>query len=120
MKVKLDKVGGEEIKNNETYILTDNSYLDHMTLSRTFLREGQMTNGHSHEKEEEVYIFTNGEALMQIDDTYHHAVAGDIFLTKAGQFHRVFNKSTVKFCAFTCIFEKYDRAGDVANYNKKS
>ncbi len=116
MKVKIDNIEGEEIKNNETYILEDNAYLEHMTLSRTLLKEGQSTRGHSHEKEEEVYMFTHGEAFMQINEEFHHAKSGDVFLIKAGEFHRVFNKSESHTCAFTCIFEKYDRASDDAKY----
>lgn len=116
MKIKLDNVGGEEIKNNDTYIITDNSHLDHLTISRTLLKEGQMTKGHSHDSQEEVYIFTQGEALMQIGEVYHHAKTGDTFLIRSGEFHRVFNKSDVTTCAFTCIFEKYDRSGDAAKY----
>lgn len=116
MKVRLDNVCGEEVKNNDTYILTDNNYLDHMTLSRTYLKPGQATRGHSHENEEEVYIFTQGEAFMQIGEEYHHAKTGDTFLIRAGQFHRVFNKSEDDPCAFTCVFEKYDRSGDAAKY----
>lgn len=116
MKVKLDNVGGDEVKNNETYILADNNYLEHMTLSRTFLKPGKSTRGHSHESQEEVYIFTIGNALMQIGETYHHAKAGDVFLIKAGEFHRVFNKSEDDPCSFTCVFEKYDREGDAAKY----
>jgi len=118
MKIQLDNVRGEEIKNDDTYIITDNSYLEHMTVSRTLLKEGQMTKGHSHDSQEEVYIFTQGEAFMQIGDEFHHAKHGDTFLIKAGEFHRVFNKSVSVSCAFTCIFEKYDRSGDAAKYKQ--
>jgi quercetin dioxygenase-like cupin family protein len=116
MKIKLDKIGGEEIKNNDTYTITDNNYLEHLTMSRTVLKASQMTKGHSHDRQEEVYTFTHGEALMQVGDIYHHAKEGDTFLIKTGEFHRVFNKSTTSTCAFTCIFEKYDRAGNEAKY----
>lgn len=116
MKVKIDNTHGDLVKDNDTYILTDNNYLDNLTYSRTFLKPGQKTNGHSHDNEEEVYIFTEGEALMQIGKEYHHAKMNDVFLIKAGEFHRVFNKSEIHPCAFTCIFQKYDRKGDVAKY----
>ncbi len=116
MKVKLTDVGGVVIKDNETYTLKDNNYLSNLTYSSTFLKPGQNTKGHSHEKEEEVYIFTQGLALMQIDNEFHHAKQDDVFLIKAGQFHRVFNKSEMHPCSFTCIFQKYDRKGDVAKY----
>jgi quercetin dioxygenase-like cupin family protein len=116
MKVELDYIGGEEVKNNETYVLTDNNYLEHMTLSKTHLKPGKSTRGHSHESQEEVYIFTKGEAFMQIGEIYHHAKSGDVFLIKAGEFHRVFNKSEQEPCSFTCVFEKYDRNSDEAKY----
>ena len=119
MKVKLDNVGGDLVKDNDTYVLTDNNYLNNLTYSRTLLKPGQKTNGHSHENEEEVYIFTEGQALMQIDTEYHHASKGDVFLIKAGEFHRVFNKHEKFPCAFTCIFQKYDRKGDTAIYNEQ-
>jgi quercetin dioxygenase-like cupin family protein len=116
MKVHLEKVGGEIVKENETYTLIDNNYLEHMTLSQTLLNPGQSTRGHSHDNQEEVYIFTEGNAIMQIDEIKHEANAGDTFLIKAGEFHRVFNLSNTARCCFTCVFEKYDRSGDEAIY----
>lgn len=119
MKVKLNDVEGEVIKDNEVYHIQDNNYLNNMTISNTFLKPGQSTRGHSHENEEEIYIFTYGSALMQIDQEFYHAKSGDTFLIKAGQFHRVFNKSEVDSCEFTCIFEKYDRESKVAVYENE-
>lgn len=119
MKVKLEKIEGEIIKDNETYVLEDNNFLDHMTLSRTYLKPGQSTRGHSHESQEEIYIFTQGSGTMVIGETMHDAVPGDTFLIRAGQFHRVINKSESALCAFTCVFEKYDRSSDTAKYQIK-
>lgn len=116
MKVTLDKIEGEVIKNDETYIIEDNNYLQNLTLSRTTLKPGQSTKGHFHENQEEVYIFTDGEAHMIIDKEIHHAFPGDTFLISKGQFHRVANKSVDETCSFTCIFEKYDRSGNEAKY----
>lgn len=116
MKVQIEDVGGTIVKDNETYILTDNNYLEHLTLSQTILKPGQETRGHSHENQEEVYIFTAGHAIMQIGDTFFEAQGGDTFLIKTGQFHKVSNKNPDEFCFFTCIFEKYDRSGEEAVY----
>ena len=116
MKVTLRDIGGEIVKNDETYKLEDNNYLSNLTYSSTHLNANKNTKGHSHEKEEEVYIFTSGEALMQIDDQFHRAKSDDVFLIKAGQFHRVLNKSKTHSCTFTCIFQKYDRSGNNAKY----
>jgi mannose-6-phosphate isomerase-like protein (cupin superfamily) len=96
--------------------LIDNNYLEHVTLSQTVLKPGKSTRGHSHENQEEVYIFTSGNAIMQIDETRYDANPGDIFLIKAGQFHRVFNASEDEYCFFSCVFEKYDRYSEEAKY----
>lgn len=117
MKVQLEEIKGEIVKDNDTYVLVDNNYLDHMTLSRTYLKPGQSTRGHSHDNQEEVYIFTAGEGTMIINDIKYPAQSGDTFLIKAGEFHRVINNSQFYTCAFTCIFETYDRTGDDAKYN---
>jgi len=118
MKVKLDNIAGDIIKDNETYTLIDNNFLNNLTLSQTILKPGQSTRGHSHVDQEEVYTFTDGNSIMIIDDISHAAVPGDTFLIKAGSFHRVINKSTRSVCKFTCIFERYDRSGHDANYKK--
>ncbi len=116
MKVKLTEIKGEIVKDNDTYTLEDNNFLEHLTLSTTYLKPGQATRGHSHENQEEVYTFTRGNATMVIGDIEHDALPGDTFLIKKGKFHRVINKSEIEPCAFTCVFEKYDRSGDEAKY----
>ena len=116
MKVKLDKIHGEVVKDNETYTLTDNNFLNNLTLSQTYLKPGQATRGHSHDNQEEVYTFTGGNGTMVIGEVEHDAMPGDTFLIKAGNFHRVINKSDSEPCVFTCVFEKYDRNSDVAKY----
>ena len=116
MKVKLEQIRGDIVKDNETYVLEDNNFLQHLTLSRTVLKPGQSTRGHSHDNQEEVYIFTQGNGTMIIGDTEYDAMPGDTFLIKSGKFHRVINKSDINNCSFTCIFEKYDRLGNEAKY----
>ena len=118
MKVTLEKIEGTVVKDNETYVLEDNNFLENLVLSRTFLKPGQATRGHSHENQEEVYIFTEGDALMVIGEETYPAKSGDTFLIKKGNFHRVVNRSADHPCAFTCIFEKYDRSGEDAIYKK--
>ena len=38
MKVNIKNVGGEITKDNETYTLQDNNFLNNLTLSSTFLK----------------------------------------------------------------------------------
>lgn len=116
MKVRLDDIEGKIVKNDETYILEDNNHLEHLTLSKTYLKPGKSTRGHSHENQEEVYIFTHGHATMVIGEDRYYAKSGDTFLIPKGKFHQVINNSQDESCSFTCIFEKYDRSGDEAVY----
>jgi len=116
MKIKLDLIEGEIIKDNDTYILEDNNFLKHLTISTTYLKPGQSTKGHSHKNQEEVYTFTSGSGIMVIGENEYPASTGDTFLILVDTFHQVRNNSTVKSCGFTCIFEKYDRDGDTAKY----
>ena len=119
MKVHLEKIGGEIVKDTDVYCIEDNNFLDNLTLSRTILKPGMMTIGHSHENEEEVYIFNEGSALIMIGDDFFHANPKDVFLIPKGKFHRVINKSEHNNCSFTCIFEKYDRKGKTAKYKNQ-
>jgi mannose-6-phosphate isomerase-like protein (cupin superfamily) len=119
MKVKLDIIDGIVIKDNDTYKLEDNNYLKHLTLSTTHLNPGKQTGGHSHKDQEEVYIFTDGNGTMIIGDQSYSAVSGDTFLIPIDTFHQVINLSTINPCKFTCIFEKYDRNSNVAEYKNK-
>jgi len=118
MKVHLNQIYGEIIADNETYVLTDNRHLDHLTLSRTELKPGMSTRGHSHESQEEIYIFTHGEGTMIVGENQWDAHPGDTFLIPKGKFHRVVNKSAETPCCFTCIFESYDRSSTEAVYVK--
>jgi mannose-6-phosphate isomerase-like protein (cupin superfamily) len=116
MKVHIEDVKGQIVKENETYTLIDNNHLENLTLSQTILKPGKSTRGHFHENQEEVYIFTSGHATMIIGEEEYEAFAGDTFLIPKGKFHRVINRSEDEFCFFTCIFEKYDRSGETAKY----
>ena len=116
MKVSLNEIGGVVVKDNETYILEDNNFLENLTLSQTRLKPGQSTRGHSHENQEEVYIFVEGDGIITIGNEKYPATIGDLFLIPKGHFHKVENASPDKFCVFTCVFEKYDRSGNEAKY----
>ena len=47
-KVTIKDIGGDVIKDNEVYKLKDNPFGNNLTLSSTFLRANQKTNGHTH------------------------------------------------------------------------
>lgn len=105
MKLNINDVGGEVIKDNETYVLKDNKTLNNLVLSSTMLKPGQQTRGHSHPGQEEVYHFVSGNGSIQINDDLFNASAGDIFLIPDGAFHKVFNKSDTESFYFVCVFD---------------
>ena len=103
LKVSITDVGGEIAKDTSVYTLKDNTHLKDLTVSSTMLRAKQMTNGHSHQGQEEVYYFTKGRGSMQIDDKTFPVEAGDVILIDSGEFHRVFNDSDLGL-HFVCVF----------------
>lgn len=104
IKVKLDDIGGEVIKDNAQYLLKDNAFGKNLILSSTFLRANQSTNGHTHSGQEEVYMFLKGEGEMQIDDERFSVKEGDVVCIEDGEFHRVFNTGHFGLY-FVCVFD---------------
>jgi oxalate decarboxylase/phosphoglucose isomerase-like protein (cupin superfamily) len=106
MKIKYDihDVGGEVVKDNETYLLKDNKILNNLVLSSTKLYRGQATRGHSHAGQEEVYFFVQGTGMMIVDEQRFRVNAGDIILIPDGAFHRVINDGEMNL-VFNCVFD---------------
>ena len=105
MKFSICDVGGEVVKDNETYVLKDNKTLNNLVLSSTNLHPGQQTRGHTHPGQEEVYTFVSGIGVIQIGNDLYNAEAGDVFLIPDGAFHKVFNKSDTEPLYFVCVFD---------------
>lgn len=97
-------IGGEVVKDNETYLLKDNRTLKNLVLSSTKLYRGQATRGHSHPGQEEVYFFVSGSGVMIIDEEKFRVVAGDVMLIPDGAFHRVINDGE-QHLIFNCVFD---------------
>lgn len=100
-------IGGEVVKDNETYLLKDNKTLNNLVLSSTLLYRDQSTRGHRHPGQEEVYIFVQGTGQMIVGeetDAPFGVSAGDIVLIPDGAFHRVINNGDINLL-FNCIFD---------------
>ena len=107
IKYNTHDIGGEVVKDNETYILKDNKTLKNLVLSSTLLRVGQQTQGHRHPGQEEVYIFVQGHGQMIVGDETDESFfvhAGDIVLIPDGAFHRVINDGEQNLL-FNCVFD---------------
>jgi mannose-6-phosphate isomerase-like protein (cupin superfamily) len=105
MKLNINDVGGEVVKDNETYVLKDNKTLKNLVLSSTMLKPNQSTRGHSHPGQEEVYYFVSGQGTMQLgEDSVFVVEAGDVVLVPDGDWHRVFNMNPEPLY-FVCVFD---------------
>ena len=103
MLLSINDIGGEVVKDNETYLLKDNKFLRDLVLSSTQLHVGQSTRGHTHPGQEEVYYFVSGTGEMQIDDNRFPVQPGMVTLIADGAFHRVFNTGSEDLY-FVCVF----------------
>ena len=104
VKVPFNNIGGEIVKDNETYLLKDNKHLKNLVLSSTLLRPGKETRGHSHKGQEEVYFFQYGYGEMILGDETFNVAGGEVVLIPDGMFHKV--KNTWKHpLYFVCVFD---------------
>jgi oxalate decarboxylase/phosphoglucose isomerase-like protein (cupin superfamily) len=100
-------VGGNIIKDNETYIIKDNKTLKNLVLSSTKLYRGKETRGHRHAGQEEVYIIVQGYGKMIVGDETDEPFdvePGDIIMIPDGAFHKVINDGEMNMI-FNCIFD---------------
>lgn len=104
MRAKIREIGGEIVKDNETYLLRDNKFLKNLVLSSTKLHPFQSTRGHKHEGQEEIYFFISGLGTIEIDKEQYSITPGDIFFIPDGAFHRVHNDFDEDLY-FVCVFD---------------
>lgn len=115
MKVNVNDINGKIIRDNETYIVEDNTFLNNLVLSKTTLHPGKETTGHSHAGLEEVYFFIKGTGRMvlktDIEEKHLSVNEGDVVLIPDGAFHKVFNTydGVTEDLEFVCVFQKYER-----------
>jgi len=98
----------EKIRSTDVYDVHDLKFLNNLVISMTLLHQGKKTKGHSHEKEEEVYIFLEGSGEMQLDNEKFPVKKGDVVLIRGGKFHKVFNPKGPGDLKFLFVFEKYE------------
>lgn len=103
-------VGGDVVKDNDTYLLKDNTFLKNLVVSSTTLRPGKRTNGHHHFGQEEVYYFISGKGRMyMIHDDVHvydfNVGPGDVVQIPDGWFHQVHNLHPEQDLHFVCVFQ---------------
>ena len=100
-------IGGDTIKDDDTYIVKDNKTLTTLVVSSTRLYRGKQTRGHRHPGQEEVYVFVQGFGKMIVgdEDTEPFNVGpGSVVLIPDGAFHRVINDGDSNML-FNCVFQ---------------
>jgi mannose-6-phosphate isomerase-like protein (cupin superfamily) len=103
-KVTIKDIGGDVVKDNDVYLLQDNKFGNNLTLSSTLLRANKCTNGHTHEGQEEVYMFISGHGAMEIDGKTFPVKEGDVVCIEDGEFHKVYNTGHLGLY-FVCVFD---------------
>lgn len=94
---------GRIIKDDDRYVVKDNTNLKNLVVSSTSLKPHKSTSGHSHKGQEEVYFFVKGSGVMIIKDKSFVVNSGDVVLIPDGDFHQVINKGMIDLC-FICVF----------------
>lgn len=103
MKLAIDDIGGEVVKEDDRYIVKDNKLLNNLVVSSTKLKAKKSTSGHSHAGQEEVYYFVKGSGKIELDDKTVNVKVGDVVLIEDGVFHRV--HAGPYGCYFVCVFD---------------
>mgnify|MGYP001026551286 FL=1 len=97
-------IGGSVVKEDDRYIVKDNTELKNLVVSSTKLNAGKSTTGHRHAGQEEVYIFIKGKGQMELDHKIFDVYEGDTVLIKDNVFHKVHNNTDYGL-EFICVFD---------------
>ena len=97
-------VGGEIVKQDDRYTVTDNTKLNNLIVSSTMLTDHKSTTGHRHAGQEEVYVFVQGSGQMELDHKIFDVTVGDTVLIEDGVFHKVHNTTDFGL-KFICVFD---------------
>jgi mannose-6-phosphate isomerase-like protein (cupin superfamily) len=97
-------IGGEVAKEDDRYIVKDNTTLKNLVVSSTFLEANKSTSGHRHAGQEEVYYFVSGKGQMELDHKIFDVNSGDVVLIEDNVFHKVHNTGDYGLY-FVCVFD---------------
>tara|TARA_B100001093_G_C26756851_1_gene983837 strand:- start:1080 stop:1412 length:333 start_codon:yes stop_codon:yes gene_type:complete len=101
--ININDIGGSITKEDDRYIVKDNTMLKNLVVSSTDLKPLKSTSGHNHRGQEEVYFFVKGTGKMELDGKEMNVKAGDTVLIEDGVFHKV--HAGPDGCYFVCVFD---------------
>jgi len=96
-------IDGHVVKEDDRYLVRDNTELNNLVVSSTDLKPGKATSGHKHEGQEEVYMFIEGGGHMWLNEKKFQIRAGQMVLIEDGVFHKV--EAGDEGAYFVCIFD---------------
>lgn len=99
----IDNIDGIIVKEDDRYVVKDNTDLNKLVVSSTTLFPSKSTSGHKHEGQEEVYMFLTGNGYIYLDEEKSHVQAGDMVLIKDGVYHKV--EAGPSGLYFVCVFD---------------
>jgi mannose-6-phosphate isomerase-like protein (cupin superfamily) len=97
-------IGGDVVKEDDRYIVKDNTMLKNLVVSKTRLAANKSTSGHRHSGQEEVYIFVKGSGTIELDYKMFDVTEGDTVLIEDNVFHKVHNNTDFGL-EFICVFD---------------
>ena len=101
--ININDIGGTITKEDDRYVVKDNTVLKNLVVSSTDLKPLKSTSGHDHKGQEEVYFFVRGNGKMELNDKEIEVKEGDSVLIQDGVFHRV--HAGPEGCYFVCVFD---------------
>ena len=101
--ININDIGGTVTKEDDRYVVKDNTLLNNLVVSSTDLKPLKSTSGHNHRGKEEVYFFVRGTGKMELDGKEINVKEGDTVLIEDGVFHKV--HAGPEGCYFVCVFD---------------
>ena len=101
--LNIHNIEGKIVKEDDRYIVKDNTSLKNLIVSSTTLFPNKSTSGHKHKGQEEVYMFLTGDGYIYLDEEKLSVQAGDMVLIEDGVFHKVEAGSSGLY--FVCVFD---------------
>ena len=101
--ININDIGGTVTKEDDRYVVKDNTLLNNLVVSSTDLKPLKSTSGHNHRGQEEVYFFVRGTGKMELDGKEINVKEGDAVLIEDGGFHKV--HAGPEGCYFVCVFD---------------
>jgi len=102
-KFNMINIDGHVVKEDDRYLVRDNTSLKNLVVSSTKLNPNKETTGHKHDGQEEVYLFIKGDGYMWLDDDKMPVHANEIVLIEDGVFHKVAAGDDGLY--FVCVFQ---------------